>query len=157
MSFKICHWFLTFKISHKNSKEYIPDFLEYQKHWQHRTLLLHTSNWLNTAVSTSVLYLLSLQFFTFAVKSISSSQLVEWSRFYFNWVRNSYKKAVDVLVRTAVINIFLSLHPYMITGKTIPLTRWTFAGKLFSPLFNMLPKLVIAFLPRSKSLLISRL
>ena len=42
-------------------------------------------------------------------------------------------------------------HPYMATGKTIPLTRWTFAGKVMSSLFNMLPKLVIAFLPRSQS------
>ena len=46
-------------------------------------------------------------------------------------------------------------HPYMATGKTIALTRWTFVGKLMSLLFNMLIKLVIAFLPRSKHLLIS--
>ena len=43
----------------------------------------------------------------------------------------------------------------MTTGKTIPLTRWTFVGKLMSLLFNMLSRLVIAFLPRSKHLLIS--
>ena len=49
------------------------------------------------------------------------------------------------------------LHPYMTTGKTIALTRWTFAGKVMSLLFSMLPRLVIAFLPRSKHLLISRL
>ena len=46
-------------------------------------------------------------------------------------------------------------HPYMTTGKTIALTRWTFAGKLMSLLFNMLSRLVIYFLPRSKLLLIS--
>ena len=46
-------------------------------------------------------------------------------------------------------------HPYMTTGKTIALTRWTFIGKVMSLLFNMLFKLVIAFLPRSKHLLIS--
>ena len=46
-------------------------------------------------------------------------------------------------------------HPYMTTGKTIALTRWTFVGKVMSLLFNMLSRLVIAFLPRSKSLLIS--
>ena len=46
-------------------------------------------------------------------------------------------------------------HPYMITGKTIALTRWTFVGKVMSLLFNMLSRLVIAFLPRSKHLLIS--
>ena len=46
------------------------------------------------------------------------------------------------------------LHPYMTTGKTITLTRWTFVGKVMSLLFNMLSRLVITFLPRSKHLLI---
>ena len=46
-------------------------------------------------------------------------------------------------------------HPYMTTGKTIPLTRWTFVDKVMSLVFNMLSRLVIAFLPRSKRLLIS--
>ena len=46
-------------------------------------------------------------------------------------------------------------HPYMTTGKTIALTRWTFVGKVMSLLFNMLSRFVIAFLPRSKHLLIS--
>ena len=46
-------------------------------------------------------------------------------------------------------------HPYMTTGKTIALTRWIFVSKVMSLLFNMLSKLVIAFLPRSKHLLIS--
>ena len=46
-------------------------------------------------------------------------------------------------------------HPYMTTGKTIALTRWTSIGKVMSLLFNMLSKLVMAFLPRSKHLLIS--
>ena len=46
-------------------------------------------------------------------------------------------------------------HPYMTTGKTIALTRWTFVGKVMSLLFNMLSISVITFLPRSKRLLIS--
>ena len=46
-------------------------------------------------------------------------------------------------------------HPYMTTGKTITLTRWTFVGKVISLLFNMLSRLVIAFFPRNKRLLIS--
>ena len=46
-------------------------------------------------------------------------------------------------------------HPYMTTGKTIGLTGWTFVGKVMSLLFNMLTKLVITFLPKSKCLLIS--
>ena len=48
-----------------------------------------------------------------------------------------------------------SIHDYMTTGKTIALTRWTFVGKVMSLLFNMLSRLVIGFLPRSKRLLIS--
>ena len=46
-------------------------------------------------------------------------------------------------------------YPYTTTGKTIALTRWTYAGKVRSPLFNMLSRLVITFLPRTKRLLIS--
>ena len=46
-------------------------------------------------------------------------------------------------------------HPYMTTGKTIALTRWTFVGKVMSLLLNMLSRLIITFLPRSKHLLIS--
>ena len=46
-------------------------------------------------------------------------------------------------------------HPYMNTGKTIALTRWTFVGKVMSVFFNILSRFVIAFLPRSNRLLIS--
>ena len=48
-------------------------------------------------------------------------------------------------------------HPYMTTGKTIALTRWTFVGKVISLHFNMLSRLVMNFLPRSRRLLISKL
>ena len=48
-------------------------------------------------------------------------------------------------------------HPYMTIGKTIALTRQTFVGKIMSLLFNMLSRLIIAFLPKSKCLLILRL
>ena len=50
---------------------------------------------------------------------------------------------------------FMFSHPYMTTVKTMALTRWTFVSKVMSQLFNMLSRLVIAFLPRSKCLLIS--
>ena len=51
--------------------------------------------------------------------------------------------------------MFKLLYPYMTTGKTAPLTIWTFVGKVMSLFFNMLSRFVIAFLPRSKHLLIS--
>ena len=60
----------------------------------------------------------------------------------------------SILWCPAFFTIHLS-HPYMTTGKTIALTRWTFVGKVTSLLFNMLSRLVITFLPRSKCLLIS--
>ena len=56
--------------------------------------------------------------------------------------------------RSAFFAVQLS-HPYMTTGKTIALTRWTFVGKVMFLLFNTLSRLVITFLPRSKRLLIS--
>ena len=60
----------------------------------------------------------------------------------------------SIFWRSAFFTVQLS-HPYMTTGKTIALTRWTFVGKVMSLLFNILSRLVITFLPRSKHLLIS--
>ena len=59
------------------------------------------------------------------------------------------------IVRCSAFFIVQLSHPYMTTGKTIVLTRWTFVGKVMSLLFNMLLRLVTTFLPRSKCLLIS--
>ena len=58
------------------------------------------------------------------------------------------------ILRCSAFSVQLS-HPYMTTGKPIALTRWTFVGKVTSLLLNMLSRLVIAFLPRSRRLLIS--
>ena len=51
--------------------------------------------------------------------------------------------------------VFIVSHPYMTTGRTIALTRWTFVSQVMSLLFNMLSRLIITFLPRSKHLLVS--
>ena len=59
------------------------------------------------------------------------------------------------ILRHSTFFIVQLSHPYMTTGKMIALTRWTFVGKIMSLLFSMLSRLVIAFLPRSKHLLIS--
>ena len=67
-----------------------------------------------------------------------------------------HSSKVSILWCSAFSMVQLS-HLYMTTGKTIALTRQTFVGKVISLLFNMLSRLVIAFLPRSKHLLISRL
>ena len=60
----------------------------------------------------------------------------------------------SVLQHSAFFTVQLS-HPYMTSGKTLALTRWTFVGKVMSLLFNILSRLVITFLPRSKRLIIS--
>ena len=65
---------------------------------------------------------------------------------------NSLK--ASILQRSAFFIVQLS-HPYMTTGKTIALTRWAFVGPVMSLLFNMLSRLIITFLPRSKRLLMS--
>ena len=65
-----------------------------------------------------------------------------------------HNSKASVLWYSAFFMVQLS-HPYMTTGKTIGLTVWAFVGKVMSLLFNMLSRLVIAFLPKSKHLLIS--
>ena len=65
-----------------------------------------------------------------------------------------HSSKASILRHSAFFIVQLS-HPYMTTGKTIALTRWTFVDKVMSLLFNMLSRLVITFFPRSKCLLIS--
>ena len=65
-----------------------------------------------------------------------------------------HSSKASILWHSAFFIVQLS-HPYMTTGKTIALTRWTFVGKVMSLLFSMLSRLIIVFLPRSKCLLIS--
>ena len=65
-----------------------------------------------------------------------------------------HHSSTSILQHSAFFIVQLS-HPYMTTGKAIALTRWTFVGKVMSLLFNMLSRLLITFLPRSKRLLVS--
>ena len=65
-----------------------------------------------------------------------------------------HSSKTSILQLSAFFRVQLS-HPYMTTGKTIALTRWTFVSKIMYLLFKMLSSLVICFLPRSKHLLIS--
>ena len=67
-----------------------------------------------------------------------------------------HNSKASILRHSAFFIVQLS-HPYLTTGKTIALTRWTFVGTVMSLLFNTLARLVITFLPRSKRLLISLL
>ena len=67
---------------------------------------------------------------------------------------NTTVQKASILQRSSFFMVQLS-HPYMTTGETIALTRWTFVDRVMSVLFNILSRFVIAFLPRSKCLLIS--
>ena len=84
---------------------------------------------------------------------IDSFDLLAVQRTLKSLLQHHSSKA-SILWRSALFIIQL-LHPYMTTGETIALTRWTFVGKVMSLLFNKLSRLVITFLPRSKRLLIS--
>ena len=72
----------------------------------------------------------------------------------FRSLLQHHNSKASILQHSAFFTVQLS-HPYMTTGETISSTRWTFVGKVMSLLFSMLSRLVIAFLPRSKHLLIS--
>ena len=65
-----------------------------------------------------------------------------------------HSSKASIIQHSAFFTVQLS-HPYMTTGKTTALTRWTFVGKVMSLLYNMLSRLVTTFLPRSKHLLMS--
>src|SRR5574339_191758 len=106
------------------------------------------------------------KYWSFSFSIIPSKEIPGLISFRIDWldllaVRGTLKSLlqhhsskVSVLRHSAFFTVQLS-HPYMTTGKTIALTRWTFVGKVMSLLFNMLSRLIIIFLPRSKRLLIS--
>ena len=72
----------------------------------------------------------------------------------FKSILQHHSPKASIFQHSAFFTVQLS-HPYMTTGKPIALTRWTFVGKVMSLLFNMLSRLVITFVPRSKRFLIS--
>ena len=134
------------------------------------------SRWCHPAISSSVVTFSSClqsfpasgsfqmsQFFASGGQSIGVSasasvlpvNIQDW--FPLEWTESllqHHSSKASILQPSAFFIVQLS-HPYMTTGKTVALTRWTFVGKVMSFLFNMLSRLVITFLPRSKCLFIS--
>ena len=102
-----------------------------------------------TSASTSVLPM-NTQLISFRMDWLDPLAVQETLK---SLLQNHRTKA-STLQRSAFFTVQLS-HPYMTTAKTIALTRRTFVGKVMSLLFNMLSRLIITFLPRSKRLLIS--
>ena len=116
--------------------------------------------------SESVLHIRWPKFWSFSFSISPSNEYSGLISFRMDWldlleVQGTLKSMLQhhsskasILWPSAFFIVQLS-HPYMTTGKTIALTRWTFAGKVMSLLFNMLSRLVIVFLEKSKRLLIS--
>ena len=114
----------------------------------------------------SVLHIRWPKYWSFSFSISPSNEYLELISFRMDWldllaVQGTLKSLLQhhiskasILQHSAFFTVQLS-HPYTTTGKTIALTRWTFAGKVMSLFFNMLSNLVITFLPRSKCLLIS--
>ena len=114
----------------------------------------------------STLHMRWPKYWSFSFSIITSKEIPGLISFRMDWLDllavqgilksllQHYSSKASTLRCSAFFIVQLS-HPYMTTGKTIALTRWTFVGKVMSLLFNMLSRLVITFLPRSKHLLIS--
>ena len=113
----------------------------------------------------SVLHIRWLKYWSFGFSISPSNEYSGLISFRIGWfdllavqgtleiLLQHHSSKASVFWHSAFFMVQLS-HPYMTTGKTITLTRWTFAGKVTSLVFNMLSRLVITFLPRSKCLLI---
>ena len=114
----------------------------------------------------SVLHIRGPKYWSFSFKISPSNEHSGLISFRMDWLDllgvqgtlksflQHHSSKASILWHSAFFVVQLS-HPYMTTGKTIALTRWTFVGKVMSLLFNMLSRLVITFLPRSKRRLIS--
>ena len=112
----------------------------------------------------SVLLIRWSKYWSFSFNISPSSEHPGLISFKMDWLdllavqgvqKSNHSSKASILWRSTFFTVQLS-HPYMTTGKTVALTRWTFVGKIMSLLFNMLSMLVITFLPRSKKhLLIS--
>ena len=139
--------------------------------WCHPTIsssVLPFPSWLQSITvffNESVLHMRWPKYWSFSFNISPSSEHSGLISFRIDWldllaVQGTLKSLLkhqgsksSILQCSAFFMVQLS-HPYMTTGKTIALTRWTFVGKVMFLLFNMLSRLVIAFLPRSKCLLI---
>ena len=133
-----------------------------------RPLLLLSSIFPSIRVfsNESVLHIRWPKYWSFSFNISPSSEYPGLISFRMDWldllaVQGTLKSLLQhhsskaSIVRCSAFFTVQLLRPYMTTGKTITLTRWTFVGKVMSLLFNMLSRLVIAFLPSSKHLLIS--
>ena len=123
-------------------------------------------DWSNLAAAAAALYIRWPKYWSFSSSISPSNEYPGLTSFRMDWldllaVQGTLKSLLQhhsskasILQHSAFYMVQLS-HPYITTGKTIALTTWIFVGKVMSMLFNTLSRLVIAFLPSSKCLLIS--
>ena len=142
--------------------------------WHHPTISFCHPHLLLPSVFTSIrvfsnesaLHIRWLKYWSFNFSINPSNEYSGLISFKIDWfdllaVQGTLKESSPAPQFESISSSALSLlhvqlsHPYMTTGKTTALTIWTFVGKVMSLLFNMLPRFIIAFLPRSKRLLIS--
>ena len=134
----------------------------------YRTLLLPTSNFPSIAVfsNESTFHMRWPEYWSFSCSISPSKEHPGLISFIMDWldllaVQGTLKSLLQYhslkasVLQCSTFFIVQLSHTYMTTRKTIALTRWTFVGKVMSLFFNMLSRLVITFLPRSKCLLIS--
>ena len=133
--------------------------------WSHSPLAFNLSQRQGLS-NESVLCIRWPKYWSFSFNISPSNEYSGLTSFRMNWfdllaVQGTLKSLLQhhsskasIIQHSAFFIVRLS-YPHMTTGKTIALIRWTFVGKVMSLLFNMLSSLVIAFLPRSKCLLIS--
>ena len=165
-------WFSFYRFYHL--EEFSPRaFCPASVEWSQFLGLLHNSEILNSGFSTilevafeSVLYIRWPKYWSFSFSISPSNEYSGLISFRMDWLDllavqgtlksllQQHSSKASILRHSAFFLVQLS-HPYMTTGKTIVLTRQIFVGKVMSLLFNMLSRLVITFLPRSKHLLIS--
>ena len=152
------HWSFSFSISPYNER---PGLISFRMDWLDLLAVQGTLKSLFQGVSCSYQVAKVLSFRV--SPSNECSGLISFRIDWFDLLAvhgtlksslSHYSSKASILQHSAFFMVQLS-HPYMTTGKTTGLTRWTFVGKVTSLLLNILSRLVITFLPRSKRLLIS--
>ena len=152
---------------------YLLEFAHIYVHWDIYLILCHPLLLLPSIFpsirifsSESFLHIRWPKYWSFSSTIRPSNEYSGLNSFRIEWfdllavqgtLRNllqNHNSKVSILWHSPFFMVQLS-HPYVTTGKTVALTRWIFVGKVMSLLFNMLSRFVIAFLPRSKHLLIS--
>ena len=150
----------------------LPEFTQTHVHWVSDAIQPSQPLWspfppsIRVFSNESVLCIRWPKYWSFSINISPSNEYSGLISFRMDWLdllavqgtlksRLQHHSSKASILRCSAFFIVQLSHPYMTTGKTIALTRWTFVGKVMSLIFNMLSRLVITFLPRSKCFLIS--